>query len=272
MARKRKPVEEEESSYNWMDTYGDLVTNLLCFFVLLYAMSHLDEAKWNDLVEAFSQDPTAAAAPVFDISFAREEAISNIDPMVNYENRGKENEDNPSTDAGNIELTEIQDEIDEIFDKLYQLILEFIMENGLQENMSVERTEELIIIRFGEVFLFNSGEATLIDNGSTLLEKITKLVSNNIDAIAGLTIEGHTDNIPINTARFQSNWELSTARAASVLQEILEFGIIEPKIMTASGCGEYWPVDTNETPEGRARNRRVDIIIEKIDAKSYNRS
>jgi len=264
MARNRKPVEEEESSYNWMDTYGDLVTNLLCFFVMLYAMSHIDEAKWQALVDAFSQEPTAPAAPVFDISFAREEAISKIDPMVNYENRGKENDDNPNADPGNVELTPDREEIDAIFDRLYESVLEFIDENGLQANMSVERTEEIIIIRFGEVFLFHSGEANLIDDGSELLRKITVLVQNNIDAVAGMTIQGHTDNIPINTARFQSNWELSTARAASVLQEILRFGTIEPKMMTASGCGEYWPVDTNETVEGRARNRRVDIIIEKI--------
>jgi len=264
MARNRKPVEEEESSYNWMDTYGDLVTNLLCFFVMLYAMSHIDEAKWQALVEAFSKEPTAPAAPVFDISFAREEAISKIDPMVNYENRGKENDDNPNSDPGNVELSPDREEIDAIFDQLYESVLEFIDENGLQSNMSVERTEEVIIIRFGEVFLFRSGEATLIDDGSELLRKITVLVQNNIEAVAGMTIQGHTDNIPINTERFRSNWELSTARAASVLQEILRFGTIEPKMMTASGCGEYWPVDTNETPEGRARNRRVDIIIEKI--------
>lgn len=264
MARNRKPVEEESSSYNWMDTYGDLVTNLLCFFVMLYAMSHIDEAKWQALVDAFSQEPTAPAAPVFDISFAREEAISKIDPMVNYENRGKENDDNPNADPGNVELTPDREEIDAIFDRLYESVLEFIEENGLQANMSVERTEEVIIIRFGEVFLFHSGEANLIDDGSQLLRKITVLVQNNIEAVAGMTIQGHTDNIPINTARYQSNWELSTARAASVLQEILRFGTIEPKMMTASGCGEYWPVDTNETVEGRARNRRVDIIIEKI--------
>ena len=264
MARNRKPVEEEESSYNWMDTYGDLVTNLLCFFVLLYAMSHIDEAKWQALVDAFSQEPTAAAAPVFDISFAREEAISNIDPMVNYENRGTEQDNMPSSDPGNIEPTVDREEIDAIFDQLYESVLEFIEDNGLQANMSVERTEEVIVIRFGEVFLFHSGEAYLIDDGSELLRKITVLVQNNIEAVAGMTIQGHTDNIPINTARFRSNWELSTARAASVLQEILTFGTLEPKMMTASGCGEYWPVDTNETAEGRARNRRVDIIIEKI--------
>lgn len=264
MARNRKPVEEESSSYNWMDTYGDLVTNLLCFFVMLYAMSHIDEAKWQALVDAFSQEPTAAAAPVFDISFAREEAISNIDPMVNYENRGTEQDNMPSSDPGNVEPTVDREEIDAIFDQLYESVLEFIEDNGLQANMSVERTEEVIVIRFGEVFLFRSGEANLIDDGSELLRKITVLVQNNIEAVAGVTIQGHTDNIPISSARFQSNWELSTARAASVLQEILTFGTIEPKMMTASGCGEYWPVDTNETVEGRARNRRVDIIIEKI--------
>lgn len=270
MARNRKPVEEEESSYNWMDTYGDLVTNLLCFFVMLYAMSNIDEAKWQALVDAFSQEPTAPAAPVFDISFAREEAISNIDPMVNYENRGKEEENNQSPDAGEVFDTSAQEEIDEAFERLYQSILDFIDANGLQDNMSVERTEDVIVVRFGEVFLFRSGEATLIDDGSELLRKITVLVSNNISAIEEITIEGHTDNIPINTSRYQSNWELSTARAASVLQKILEFEIIEPKMMTASGCGEYWPVDTNDTVEGRARNRRVDIVLEKITEKGKN--
>ncbi len=264
MARKRKPVEEESSTYNWMDTYGDLVTNLLCFFVMLYAMSNLDEAKWQALVEAFSQNPTAAAAPVFDISFAREEAISRIDPMVNYDNRGKMDANNGAPDAPDQDDNAAQKDIDEAFEKLFQSILEFIEVNGLQDNMSVEREGDVIVIRFGEVFLFHSGEAKLIDNGSELLRQITMLVHNNVMAIEDINIEGHTDNIPINTERYQSNWELSTARAASVLQKILEFDVLDPKLMTASGCGEYWPVDTNETVEGRARNRRVDIVIEKI--------
>ena len=264
MARKkREDPEEEGSGYNWMDTYGDLVTNLLCFFVMLYAFSSVDSAKWEKIVQAFTGDSGSAPVMAFDIGFAREEAISPVDPMINYENRSEQS-DGSNRDKVNIEENEEEARLSGIFDKLYEKLQIFIAENGLEGDMTLIREDDVITIRFGEVFLFESGKAHLKYESLDLLEKIVALIGENVEAIEKVGIQGHTDNVPIHSMEFKSNWELSTARAASTLQKVLEYGAIDPKYLTASGCGEYWPVDTNDTKEGRARNRRVEFVIEKI--------
>lgn len=262
MARKKKRSEPEEEGggYNWMDTYGDLVTNLLCFFVLLYAFSSVDSAKWDKIVQAFTGQSGTATVMAFDVGFAREDAIKAVDPMVNYENRT----DTGATDPGN---AQDENSTAEVFDELYQKIQDFIEENGLEGDMSIIREDDIITIRFGEVFLFESGKAYLKAQSLELLEKIVGLIEENIASIEKISIQGHTDNIPIHSLEFSSNWALSTARAVNTLQKVLEYDIIDPKYLTASGCGEYWPVDTNDTAEGRAHNRRVDFVIEKLAGK-----
>ena len=257
MARGRKRPDEEGSSYNWMDTYGDLVTLLLCFFVLLYSFSSIDAEKWQELVGAFT-GRTVAAVDQIDPKTAREDAI--VVEGVDKKDDVKEEDQ----ETANVVADEFEDE----FDALYEAIRYYIITNGLENKISVNKDDNVIIVRFLEVVLFDSGEASIREDGREVLGHIISIIKENVDAIQMLRIEGHTDNVPIHTYEFDSNWELSMARANAALKVFIESGVIDMEKLSAAAYGEYQPVDTNETPEGRSSNRRVDFVIEKIQSDS----
>jgi chemotaxis protein MotB len=255
MSRKRRgDPEEEGSGYSWMDTYGDMVTLLLCFFVLLYSFSTIDAQKWQELVGAFNGTSSPSAIESLDISQARQDPIAAIDPMVDYTNR-----------TSNVTA---QDETDNEFDQLYQKIKDYITENGLTGQLSVSRTEDTIILRFGAVFLFESGKANLLPSGQATLKNIIEIIAQNSSAIKMVSIEGNTDNVPIHTQEFSDNWDLSVTRAVNVLRSVQGYAVIDPSKLSAVGYADNHPIDTNLTAEGRARNRRVDFVIQKMRSDS----
>jgi len=253
MARRRKQPEEEGGGYYWMDTYGDLVTLLLCFFVLLYSFSSIDAQKWQELVGAFTGRSTVPVEQL-DTKQIREQAIV----VEGVEKREKEAESTPS----------VTKEFEEEFDALYEAIRYYVYINHLEDKMSVIREDGVIVIRFLEVILFNSGEAVILEEGQTVLNHIKSIIEENADIIRMLRIEGHTDNVPIHNAQFRSNWELSMARANAALRVFVDSGVISLDKLSAAAYGEYHPVETNETAEGRAANRRVDFVVERIEAES----
>jgi len=251
---KRPDPVEEEKGYNWMDTYGDMVTLLLCFFVLLYSFSTIDKEKWKALVGAFNPTGASVAVEALDVKDVRENPIPKIDAMIDFENR-----------EGTLYLNDEQREIDETFDQLYYNIRNYIEDNGLEGQLSVERTEEVIILRFSEVALFDSGKANIRPEGEETLKHIIHIIDENISSIKMVRIEGHTDNVPIKNAMFEDNWDLSVKRATNTLRKVLEWGIIDETKLTAVGYGEYQPIASNDTPEGRQLNRRVDFVLEKAE-------
>jgi chemotaxis protein MotB len=252
MARKRRgDPEESGGGYSWMDTYGDMVTLLLCFFVLLYSFSSIDSEKWKELVGAFSGTSSPYAIQSLDVSDARENPIPVIDSMIDYENREEGDEG-------------IQSGTEASFDQLYENIKQYISENNLQSQLSVDRTEETIILRFGEVFLFNIGSADLLPSGQEALQHIIEIIGQNASAIKQISIEGNTDNVPIRNEYFKDNWDLSVTRAVNVLRTVQGYGIIDASKLAATGYGENRPIDSNLTKEGRARNRRVDFVIQRM--------
>lgn len=255
MAKKRRSEPEEGGSgYNWMDTYGDMVTLLLCFFVLLYSFSTIDAQKWQELVGAFSGSSSPSAIESIDISSARAEPIGTIDPMVNYSDR------NDKPDSVNVK--DAKNNTD--FDQLYENIKKYISENHLEDQLSVERTSSTIILRFGEVFLFRSGDATLLPTAREALKSIIGIIGQNIGSIKTITIEGNTDNVPIHNSSYVDNWDLSVQRAVNTLRGVQSYNIIDAGKLAAVGYGEYRPIATNTTAEGRGRNRRVDFVIQKM--------
>jgi chemotaxis protein MotB len=257
--KKRDEPEEEGSGYSWMDTYGDMVTLLLCFFVLLYSFSSLNATKAAELISAFSGSKAASAIQAFDITTAREEPISTIDEMINYESRdGEEGQEH------NAELIEEQEKINDLFDQLYYIIKTYIETNHLSGQVSVDRTDDVIILRFSEMALFNSGKATILPESRPILDHFIQIISENIGSIKMVNIEGHTDNVPISTSEFKDNWDLSVKRATNTLRILLEADIIDETKLSAIGYGEYAPIASNDTSEGRAMNRRVDFVLNKV--------
>ena len=260
--KKNTEPEEESDGYRWMDTYGDLVTLLLCFFVLLYSFSTLNEQKAQELVSSFSGTYGAAAIQAFDISEVKEDAIK-IDSMVDFESRGSQQQGDVS-DSELQEIQELQEQINETFDELYQKIVSYIESNDLGGQMSVSRTDDVIVLRFSEIALFDSGRATIRPESAETLNHFIQIITENIAAINMVNIEGHTDNNPIHTAEFEDNWDLSVKRATNTLRIFLDAALIEESKLSAIGYGEHQPIALNDTPEGRALNRRVDFVLNKV--------
>lgn len=255
MSRNRKEPEEEGSGYSWMDTYGDLVTLLLCFFVLLYSFSSIDSKKWQELVGAFSGS-SAVSVDMIDVQAAREKKIEIQGVESTKSNAAQKND------------TNVKDENQEMFDLLYSKIKQYIEENKLTGLLTVQKEKNVILVSFKDTILFTSGEADLLDASKPVLDHVINVISENINAVAMVRIEGHTDNVPIHNLRFDSNWSLSMARASSALQYFIDAQKISMDKLSAVAYGEYHPIATNDTEEGRAANRRVDFVIEKADPKT----
>jgi len=253
--RKKPEEQSEEGSPAWMNTYGDMVTLLLTFFVLLFSFSTIDAQKWEQIVSSLSGTPFVA--------------IRAIDPG---DTRGdipqEELSQNPlptptpapvdEDEANNVE------DIRERFDELFEKIRAHIRENNLSFLLNVEKQEDMILIRMSDSALFDSGKDALKADAKMILQSLCGIIEEYEDLIRRIRVEGHTDNRPISNARFADNWELSASRALVVVRYMLANMEIDPTKFVSIGYGEYHPVDTNATPAGRAKNRRVDFVLESI--------
>lgn len=228
--RKRKKKPAPQGSPLWMTTYSDLVTLLLCFFVLLYGISSVDEVKLEGLKSALK-----SGFGVFDGS----ESIVDIGA--------------PMGDRV------IPDQLS----LLYASLDQFITDTGIEESVKLEMEERGLVVRFSDQIFFDLGKADLKTESLGILEKLAPLLREVPNPIR---VEGHTDSLPIRTAKFPSNWELSSYRATSVIRYLVEEQEFSPERLSAAGYGEYRPVVDNDTERNRALNRRVDIIILNDDA------
>lgn len=240
MYRKIKKEEPPKGAPLWMITYSDMITLVLCFFVLLYSYSSLDVLKWKQVVASVK-----GSLGVMDGGRTIDEAelIDRGQPF----NMGR-----GSADVDEFEkyLQEMQ-EMANIKERLLDSLAEF------NQRVVVEVEERGVVLRFQDSVLFDKGKAYLKPEAKIVLQNVGEILKS-IDK--HIRIEGHTDDLPINTPQFPSNWELSTTRATNVLRYLLELGL-EPKTLSAVGYGEYHPLVPNENEESRQKNRRVDIVI-----------
>lgn len=234
MARKKK-TPEGGGLPPWMATYGDLVTLLLCFFVLLFAFSTIDAQKFKDAVTSFKG------------SFGVLEGGSGVMPS-NLVVLGKGDQKGTT-----VKYQTIAKKI-----KTSTKVLSSEKLKELKDSFDVTMTERGIVIEVEERLLFQSGQAELKKEA----EEILSIVLKNIEILPNeIVIEGHTDNIPIKSLKYPSNWELSGARAASVARYFEQQNQQITKRISIAGYAETKPKATNDTAEGRRINRRVDIVI-----------
>lgn len=224
---------EKKGSPLWMTTYSDMVTLLLCLFVLLFSFSNLDEDKFVGFIAAFQ-----GALGLLD-------GGTDIRPI----------KDAPVADVGSIQVS--QAEIEQMR-AVYEELAKVIEEGHLAGNVELELESRGVVVRFSDRLFFDLGKAELRKESLVVLADVAKVLRNLPNHIR---IEGHTDNLPIHNARYPSNWELSTARATTVIRYLIEELGFAPDRLSAAGYGEYRPVADNSTAEGRARNRRVDIVV-----------
>ena len=250
MAKKKKSHDEEhENLERWLVSYADFITLLFAFFVTMYSISRVDEKKMGSVVESLQRALGSTAAW---------QEGKRQDTGV-FENSSR------PIDVAILEVKSERGQGKDDFEKLAAEIKKNIQEGRKNGNGEGDLPQVKFIIdkrglvlRFSERFFFDSGEASIRPEVIPVLDGIAKTLEKIPNHIR---IEGHTDSVPIHTPRFPSNWELSTARATSIVHYALTHYRFEPTRLSAAGYGEFRPIASNKTPEGRSQNRRVDIVI-----------
>ncbi len=240
MSKKDKCPECPAGLPEWMATYGDLVTLLMCFFVLLFAFSEIDAQKFEAVMESFQGSAGILSGGV---TISQDQLVFEATPEVSS------SETVPVTE----DIQQLKEQIEEYLEQNEQ--------ENIEQDIIVEIDSRGLIIRFPDKALFDSGRADLKRESIDTLDFLGGLLNSEEFNMMAIRVEGHTDNVPINTFRFPSNWELSTTRATNVLRYFINSAELSPMRLAASGYGEYYPIEDNATREGRSKNRRVDIVI-----------
>ena len=227
MARKPRH-EEHENLERWLVSYADFITLLFAFFVMLYAIASVNTGKFRVLSNAIVA------------AFTHKKQIRLTQVII------PKDMSTPGKATPQVESVMVQ---------AMELLVQKSSEKG---DMKVVQTREGIVLRIQSRFLFASGHARVRHEAIPVLRKIAALLVRTNHEIR---VHGYTDNQPIRTSRYPSNWALSTMRAVNVLTRLLEYGSIEPGRMGAAGFGKFRPIASNLTPEGREKNRRVEILI-----------
>lgn len=250
--RNKKKHQEEEAGEAWLLPYSDLMTLLLAVFIVLFAVSKVDEGKAEEMASSFREGMISQGGSGV-MPGTGDSILPN--PSGTDETQDPEGSDSSNSPKGQSEqdtLNNLQNELTSLF-----------KEEGIDSSTTTYIDERGLIISMNNAILFDSGSAEIKPENENALIKI----ANTIDKLDSyIRIEGHTDNLPISNSIYPSNWELSSARAARVVR-LFESCNIPSEKMVAVGCGEFKPVADNSTNEGRMRNRRIDIII--LNAK-YN--
>lgn len=253
--RKRRAVSEDSGGGgSWLTTYSDLVTLLLCFFILLFSMAIVDKQKFEEVAQsmraAFSND--FSIMPVKDgdtmISITPYESG---DELLEQLNESAEKKDPDGTeDFEDLKMETIKvAKID---------IQELIDEMGLNENIKVIEEDTKIILRMDSIILFDSGRAEMKSSAEAIVEKLGQVLES---IEAEILVQGHADDRPIHTTTYPSNWELSTRRATNMVKFLIDRCGLKQDHLTAAGNAEFKPIVPNDSEYNRQKNRRIDIII-----------
>ncbi len=231
--RKRKSSGDEGGgggAPGWMVTYGDLMSLLLTFFVLLLSFSSIQDVEFQKALGSL-KGALGVLPKQTSVIFQVRPYYPRLKDMQNAKFREKAKD-----------------------------LRQMVKEQGLSDQLYMEINDEGILIRIDSPVLFALGDATLKRDAYPILDKIVEIIR---DWGSNIHIEGHTDDLPIHTVKYPSNWELSTARALSVLRYFLRNGNIAPQRLSAAGYGEYHPLLPNDSDVNRAKNRRVEIYVER---------
>ena len=227
---------------NWMDTYGDMVTLLLCFFVLLYSMSTISEDNWKALVMSFN-------------------------PQAVQIQTATDGNDGPSADPGGMSGVmpvpeESQEEIDEEIDTLFQAIQSYIADQNMQNTVSVTRGDGKVFVSFGNAVFFDGESPALRKESYPVLDAVSNMLSAAESSLQDVRIQGHTAQASTSRPNNpETDRNLSAQRAANVVAYIQEHCTVDPGRLISEGYGQWRPVASNDTVEGRQANRRVEMII-----------
>ena len=233
MNEKQRKKKSGSGGANWMDTYGDMVTLLLCFFVMLFSMSKMDESKWIALVQALN--PSA---------------------VVN----GTSMEEPPE---GSVVT---QDQVDRDMEQLYQAMAEYFQQENMMEKVSIGKGNGYVFISFNDTVFFRPNEYTLLDEGKEVLDQVARSIAVVGPSINEIRVLGHTAQATANEENdYTVDRFLASNRATVVTVYLQEKEIIDPARLVSVGYGQWRPISSNAIPEERAKNRRVELIVTGLD-------
>ncbi|MCR8644997.1 OmpA family protein [Paenibacillus sp. N1-5-1-14] len=251
MRRNKKKAEEHVNHERWLITYADLITLLLVFFIIMYAMSKVDVSKYDVLASALQHQFKQAETFLpknNGIAGKMSNTNSNQDQKQTDQMDQKNDKDKAEHEKKEKELQEFKNKIDT-----------YISEHQLDALINVADTKRGIAITLDDVFLFNSGQAVLKPPAFDILNKLATLLPGLKNKVS---IEGHTDSVPVATGSvFRDNWGLSSERALNVLRYLTQKNNLNPTQFVATGYADTVPKTDNDTAENRSKNRRVEIII-----------
>ncbi len=227
----RKPAEQKKGAPLWMTTYADMVTLLLAFFVLLFAFSNIDVQKFQAIMSAFR-----GSMGVLDGG----RTVTTDNTMQSH--------------TAQLDLEQLQ--------QIQQQLRASLQRENMEQTVLLHLEERGLVLRFADQVLFDLGRASLTPQAIDILSRVSPIL---LDLPNPIRVEGHTDNLPINTTQFPSNWELSTHRATNVIRYLIETEGFDPYQLSVAGYGEFRPIVPNDSQDNRALNRRVDIIIMYIE-------
>jgi chemotaxis protein MotB len=255
---RRKRPRAHANHERWLVSYADFITLLFAFFVVLYASSQVDQRKVGKLAMAIQvafQElgvfPASTTQVPLDLNepmpFSTVQAIENAKHNTELGRIASPPEDALAAASEEANLTTLQAELQQALQR-----------EIAQHSIALHRETEGLVISLREFGFFDSGSAALKPSALPALDRIASILSVRI---CRLRVEGHTDNIPIHTAQMASNWELSTARSTELVRLLILRYRFPPDRLAAAGYAEYHPIASNDLPQGRAQNRRVDLVI-----------
>jgi chemotaxis protein MotB len=244
----KKALEEHENEERWLITYADLITLLMVFFVVMYSMSRTDAEKFKQLASGLTQvfgKPAVSAVGVGGQPIVGNSILPN--KSDGDARKGSRNQ-KADGDVRSRRMQTLKGDLDALMEK-----------RGLSKSVTtkVDPKGPKLVMELADSLLFDPGSADLTPAAIELLKPVGEVLAARE---YNIHVEGHTDNVPIS-GRYRNNFELSTARAVNVIMMLTETAGLAPQLFSASGYGEYRPLATNDTVEGRAKNRRVDFVI-----------
>ncbi|MBZ5659213.1 MAG: OmpA family protein [Acidobacteriia bacterium] len=254
---KRKP-KEHVNHERWLVSYADFITLLFAFFVVLYASSQVDKRKAGRLAMAIQVafqemgvfETSSKKIPIQDdeaIPFEKVQIVENVKKDSDLKRLVNPMNGTLSSPAAMQSLRDAQREIQKALNPEIN-----------RHEVTMTMHGEGLVVSLKEMGFFDSGSAVIRPDSMDAISRLAEVLKMRPE---NLRIEGHTDNVPIHTARFASNWELSTSRATELIQLLITKYGLPPNRLSAAGYGEFHPIASNDTPAGRAQNRRLDVVI-----------
>lgn len=247
MARHKKAHHEEHMDESWLIPYADLLTLLLALFIVLFASSTVDSDKYQAMQQAFGKE--IGVLPESGSTIAPDSPGGIMESV------------NPSQPSGTGEETGTGKE-DQIGD-LESAFKTYVVDNSLSDQVKLEKKDDGLLVTLTSDVWFALGSAEINQSHVQVAKEVEKMIEENQKGRVPfkVIVTGHTDNLPIKNGQYKSNWQLSLARAVNFMEILMDNSTLDPSNFSARGMGEYDPIDTNDTPEGRQHNRRVEVYI-----------